>query len=485
MIYSKFILLFLFVFTTIGVQAQLKLPSIFTSNMVLQRDAPVSIWGTAGKGDNIEIQCSWQDELISVKAGKDGKWKTKLTTTNSLDTQVITIKASGEVLKFENILFGEVWLCSGQSNMFQPLIGYSGQPTFGGQEAIVHSTNELLRIFSVNKEASEKPLDDFIGSQGWYVANPNTVSDFSAVAYFFGQQLQKILGCPVGLIHSSWGGTSIEPWMSKGAHKTLHKIDYDAIDFTKHRNQNPTALYNAMINPMVPYTIKGALWYQGESNRHNPLEYDELMPALVKDWRNKWESGQFPFYYVQIAPYNYDLPDAFDTISNTAYLREAQFKCLELIPNSGMAVTMDIGQERRIHPPWKKEVADRLLYQALNQTYGYSTIDFSGPVYDSLEVQDGGILLFFKHAENGFFIKDKLTGFEIAGEDKVFHSAKAKIKNYTNIYVWSDEVEKPVAVRYAWRNWVEGTLFDTNLLPASSFRTDNWELGSCERIILD
>ncbi len=463
------------IITISEIQAQLKLPSIFSSNMVLQRNAEVSIWGNAEKNELISITCSWLPNVIEVNADEDGKWKTKLSTTGSLSAQELSISTSKERIKYENILFGEVWLCSGQSNMYMPLTGYSGQPTFGGQEAIVLSKNDQLRIFSVDREVSKEPLDDFIGSKGWNEAQPNTVADFSAVAYFFGQQLQKILGCPVGLIHSSWGGSRIEPWMSLESYSKLHKIDIDTIDFNHKRNQNPTALYNAMIKPMIPYTIRGVLWYQGESNRDTPFEYIKLFPEMVKDWRSKWESGQFPFYYVQIAPYNYGNRNAFNSVENTAYLREVQLKSLNLIENSGMVVTLDIGRVGNIHPPQKKEVADRLLYQALNKTYGYETIDFSGPVYDYFEEDGKGILLYFKYAENGFYVKDELTGFEIAGEDKVFHPAKAKIKNYTNIYVWSDEVEEPVAVRYAWRNWVEGTLFDTNLLPASSFRTDNWD----------
>jgi sialate O-acetylesterase len=229
-----------------------------------------------------------------------------------------------------------------------------------------------------------------------------------------------------------------------------------------------------MINPLIPYTIKGVLWYQGESNRKEPELYKKLFPTMVKDWRTRWAIGDFPFYYVQIAPFSYGNNDAFQTVENTAFMREVQLQCLDLIPNSGIAITMDVGEENYIHPPKKKEVADRLLFNALNQTYGYKNIDNAAPIYESLAIKDQGIALLFKNAETGLYSYDTLNGFEIAGDDKVFHPANAKIMNKKNVFVSSDKVPNPVAVRYAWRNWVMGTLYDTNLLPASSFRTDTW-----------
>jgi sialate O-acetylesterase len=217
------------------------------------------------------------------------------------------------------------------------------------------------------------------------------------------------------------------------------------------------------------------LWYQGESNRKEPELYKKLFPAMVKDWRTRWGIGNFPFYYVQIAPYIYGSNNEYQTSDNSAFIREAQLECLDLIPNSGIAITMDIGDEHCIHPPKKKEVADRLLYNALNQSYGYKTVDCAGPIYDSSAIEDGGIMLKFRNAETGLYAYDKLNGFEIAGEDKVFYPAKAKIVNSKDVFVESNLVPNPVAVRYAWSNWVVGTLFDTNLLPASSFRTDKWD----------
>ena len=456
--------------------AKVSLPAIVSSNMVLQRNTTVKLWGWADSKENIAIQCSWLESPLKIKADKNGNWEVEVKTTNSKNTQSIVISDnSKDEIRLDNVLFGEVWLCSGQSNMQMPLNGYTGQPVLGSLEAIAKSNNPNIRVFFIQKHSAKTPLKDVAKYKPWEQANPDNIGEFSAVAYFFGKQLQEILDVPVGLIESNWGGSKIQSWMSTDALKGIEEFDMDTID-NKHKvNHSPTLLYNAMIDPIIQYSIKGALWYQGESNRDEPKKYTQLFPAMVKDWRSKWNLGDFPFYYVQIAPYNYKNREAFETIKNTAYLREAQLKCLELIPNSKMAVTMDIGEVGCIHPARKKEVADRLLYCALNNTYGFKNVDCSGPVYKSLEVKDGGIYLNFSEADNGIYIPNGLNGFYIAGEDKVFYPAEAKMYKRQLVFVKSKNVENPVAVRYCWQNWIEGTLFDTNLLPASSFRTDNWD----------
>jgi len=340
--------------------------------------------------------------------------------------------------------------------------------------ATTKSYNKNLRFFNVAKVASKIPLEEIQKFTGWQNSSPESAAKFSAVAYFFGQQLQEVLDCPVGLIHTSWGGSIVQAWMSKEVLGSYKKVDLEKVNLKKRAQYNPTVLYNSMIKPLIPYTIKGALWYQGESNREHPNEYKKLFPAMVKDWRTLWGIGDFPFYYVQIAPYLYGNNNAFQKNDNTAFIREAQLDCLDIIPNVGIAITMDIGDKNSIHPPKKKEVADRLLFNALNQTYGYKTIDYASPIYKSLEIKKGAIVLSFLNAENGLYAHDELLGFEIAGADKVFYPATAKIVNKKKVFVKSDKVANPIAVRYAWRNWVEGTLFDTNLLPAPSFRTDTW-----------
>lgn len=468
-----FLVLLYLLLSTPG-RAEVKLPAIVSSDMVLQRNTTVTLWGWADANEKITINASWLNGPLELKTDKAGNWKTEIRTTNDKNPQTIRITGDGSNILLENILFGEVWLCSGQSNMQQPLNGYTGQPTFGALEAISSSKNPNLRLFTVDRIGSKTPLEDVEKYTGWQAASPATVKDFSAIAYFYGQRLQQILDVPVGMIHTSWGGSSVQAWLSKEAMEDYQKVDLDGVDITKGTNHIPTALYNAMIHPLVPYTIKGALWYQGESNRGEPENYKKLFPAMVKDWRTRWGIGDFPFYYAQIAPYMYGDNEVFATSDNSAFIRETQLQCLDLIPNSGIAVTMDIGDDYCIHPPKKKEVAERLLFNALNQTYGFETIDYAGPTYASFDAQDGGLLLSFNNAETGLFAYDELHGFEIAGEDKVFYPAEATIIDRKNVLVKSDKVPSPSAVRYAWRNWIMGTLYDTNLLPASSFRTDDW-----------
>ena len=463
-------------------KAEVKLPAIVSSNMVLQRNTTVVLWGWADAKEKITIQASWLGDEVKLVTDKEGNWRAELRTTNSKAPQTITIKSKASDITLDNVLFGEVWLCSGQSNMQQPLKGYLGQPTFGSLMATAKSDNHNLRLFSVDRVGSKTPLNDVKKYTAWQQASPETVWEFSAVAYFYGQQLQEILDVPVGMIHTSWGGSKVQAWISKDVMSTYQELNLEEVDITKRTNQIPTALYNSMIHPLIPYTIKGALWYQGESNRSEPEVYKTLFPAMVKDWRIRWGIGDFPFYYVQIAPFIYGNNEAFQTVDNSAFIREAQLQCLALIPNSGMAITMDIGDDYCIHPPKKKEVADRLLFNALHQTYGYKTIDYAAPVYTSHTVNDSTIILQFKNAETGLFAYNELEGFEIAGEDKVFYSGNAKIMKRNTVVVASDEVPHPVAVRYAWRNWVKGTLYDTNLLPASSFRTDDWDDATrCEK----
>lgn len=457
-----------------AVNAEVKLPAIVSSNMVLQRNTTIQLWGWADAKEKISIEASWLKEPLNMQADQDGNWRISVKTTDSKMPQTIKITSKTSDILLEDILFGEVWLCSGQSNMEMPMRGFEGQPILESAMAIATGTNTKLRLFTVEKKGNKTPLKDVDKYRGWQAASPESVKNFSAVAYFYGQQLQQILDVPVGMIHTSWGGSRIEAWISNDVMSTFKTVNLDAVDISKNTNQIPTVLFNAMINPLIPYTIKGVLWYQGESNRNETEDYKKLFPAMVKNWRTLWNVGDFPFYYVQIAPYFYNNEDAFQEVDNSAFMREAQLQCLDLTPNSGIAITTDLGDRFSIHPPKKKEVADRLLFNALNQTYGYKAIDYASPIYESSEIKDGGMMIKFKNAENGLYSFNDLEGFEVAGADKVFYPAEAKIINRKNVLVKSEKVPNPVAVRYAWRNWIVGTLYGTNLLPASSFRTDNW-----------
>jgi sialate O-acetylesterase len=467
-----------FMFTLLymqSVKAEVKLPAIVSSNMVLQRNTTVKLWGWADANEKITITTSWSKSPMMIQANAAGDWMIDAKTTNSKEPQTITIKSKTSNIVLENVLFGEVWLCSGQSNMEMPMKGFGGQPTYGSAEAIAKSNNPNLRLFNVARISGAKtPLKDLEKKAEWKLASPENVINFSAVAYFYGSQLQEILDVPVGIIHSSWGGSSVQAWMSNEVLSPFQKVDLTDVDVKEKPNQIPTSLFNAMINPLIPYRIKGLVWYQGESNREDPAKYKKLFPAMIEDWRKRWAIGYFPIYYTQIAPHIYQGNDGILDKKNSAFQREAQLQCLDLIPKSGIAITMDLGAKDYIHPPKKKEVADRLLYNALNQTYDYKTIEYAGPIFESMEVKDGGLNLKFKNTKNGVYTYNDLEGFEIAGDDKIFYPANAKILDRKTVLVSSDKVPNPVAVRYAFDNWVVGTLYNTNLLPASSFRTDNW-----------
>lgn len=448
--------------------ADVKLPAIFCDNMVLQQNSEVNIWGTASKNATVKITTSWDKKSYSAHCGQDGRWRTKVKTLSAGGPFDITI-SDGRTLKLSNVLIGEVWVCSGQSNMEMPVKGYMNQPVIGSNEAIATSSNPEIRLFTVKKASSLRLLDDFTGK--WQPCEPENVSEFSATAYFFGLMLHNVLKVPVGLINTSWGGTRIEPWISEEGLKNFDFVKLPDKNQTGNLSpQTPTVLYNAMIGPMAGYGIKGAIWYQGESNRNEAAQYVQLLPGMVTNWRAMWGIGDFPFYYVQIAPYDYGTSGL-----SSAYLREAQLKASGAIPNIGMVSIMDIGEKACIHPANKKLGSDRLAYLALTKTYGKTGFTGLGPVLKEMIFSGPVAKLVFDNAANGLTSYGKeLSCFEIAGKDKRFFPAEAAI-NGNSVSVFSPSVNEPVAVRYAFKDFIVGDLFNTEGLPASSFRTDNWE----------
>ena len=436
-----------------GVYAEIKLPAIFGSNMVLQRNSEVSVWGTATAKSKVTVSTSWNDRSYETTADKEGNWKIKVITPEAGGPYVIKLY-DGEELMLNNVLIGEVWLCSGQSNMERSLSGHANDPILGANEAILRSNNPSIRFFTVERAKSEEPVDNFKGD--WNVCNRSTAPDFSATGYFFGNLLQEILDVPVGLISSNWGGTTIQRWIDEGAIKTFDPEDWGG---------SPSTLFNAMINPMLGFNIKGVIWYQGESNREHPEIYDEMMVNLVQNWREKWGIGNFPFYYCQIAPYEYG-----DKV-NSAYLREAQLKASKEIPNSGMVSLLDVGEENNIHPANKRAAGERLAYFALKETYGIEGISARGPEYLDMKIEGSRLELTFNERLTSF--GKELKCFEVAGKDQIFYPAKAKIRGKRVILV-SEKVAEPVAARYGFKNFVDGDLYNTLGVPASSFRTDKW-----------
>jgi len=650
---NHFIVLLSFLCCVTSITAKVQLPAIFSDNMVLQQKSTVPFWGTANPGKILKITTSWNNQTVQTTIGQDGNWKVDVPTPEYGGPFNITI-TDGTKLELRNVMIGEVWLCSGQSNMEMPLAGWGRIMNY--EKEIMEANYPDIRLLRVEKGVAFEPAKELIvKNKGWVACAPNTIAEFSSVAYFFGRNLYQDLHIPIGLIDASWGGTIAEAWTSAGslkampdfqsslatiAHKALHfkdlkaeykqdsatwqalvaqkdkgfanekavwaannldetdwktiKVpgfweesvlpDFDGVvwfrktieipanwqnktltlsldkiddgdvtyfngeeighttDYTASRvytvpahlvkagkaviavrildtgggggfygeaasiklslskdesvalagtwfykiglNLNeipaiprtwndpnqPTVLYNAMIHPIVPFTIKGAIWYQGESNAEKAYQYRELFPLMIKDWRTQWKSD-FPFYFVQLANFMPELPQPAEAA--WAELREAQLRTLHL-DNTGMAVTIDIGDAKDIHPKNKQEVGRRLALIARADTYK-ENIAYSGPVYDSYRIEGNTIRITFKQAAEGLKTKngETLKGFAIAGLDHKFHWANAVIEG-NEIVVSCKEVEHPIAVRYAWASNPVCNLYNEAGLPASPFRTDDW-----------
>ncbi len=463
---------FILLFTVAS--AQVKLPYFFSDNMVLQQQADAAIWGWAKAGSNVTVTTSWNKKKYSTTTNADGKWKLKVTTPVAGGPYEITV-SDGKPITIKNILIGEVWLCSGQSNMEMPMKGFKDQPVINSNDAVFSSSNSSIRLYTVPRSVQRLPQDTSKNSP-WKPAGPETVSNFSATAYYFGKLLYEQLHVPIGLVNISYGGSPVEAFMDEHTLQAFPDIKVPAKnDTTKLNNKVATVLYNGMLKPFLGFTIKGCIWYQGESNNDRPQQYETLFPAFVKQIRAQSEQGDFPFYYCQIAPYNYYNYAAVNAVNNnSAYLRDAQRKALAKIPNSGMAVLMDIGEEFNIHPMDKATGSKRLAYMALAKTYGKKGFAFESPDYESVNFASGIATIKFSGAPNGLSGFGKpLLQFEIAGANKIFRPAKALVNGGT-VVVSAPDVPNPVAVRYAFKDFVVGDLFSTEGFPVSSFRTDEW-----------
>jgi sialate O-acetylesterase len=459
---KKAFLLSAMLFFTFYSQAKISLPAIFSNNMVLQQKSTVPIWGWGGAEKKITLACSWNKKTYNTVAASNGSWKIMIATPTAGGPYSISI-SDGEKTTLENILIGEVWFCSGQSNMEMPMNGFSKQLVTKADELIASSDNPNIRLFTVKRNASTQLLDTISGE--WKPASPESVKDFSAVGYLYGRLLEQDQKVPVGIINSSWGGTPIEAWMT--AESMDEKIK-NAVARQALKN-NASTLYNGMINPVAGYGIKGFLWYQGEANGRNAGQYAKLLETMVETWRAKWNNHDLAFYYVQIAPFD----RKGDSSNAGARVREAQLHASLAIPHSGMVAITDIGAQTIVHPPEKFSVAQRLYQVARSKNYGYAKEEWSGPVYKSMHVVNDTVQVYFDHAANGLAAPDGLHQFEIAGADKIFYPAEAVITAY-GVAAWSKTVKKPVALRYAFKNWVVGDLFNKEGLAAPSFRTDNW-----------
>ncbi|CAA9444455.1 MAG: Sialic acid-specific 9-O-acetylesterase [uncultured Phycisphaerae bacterium] len=481
-------------------RADVKLAGVFTEHMVLQQGIPAPVWGTAAPNEQVTVTVAGQTAQATADAA--GKWVAKVPPLKAGGPHELVAKGANEV-KVADVMVGEVWIASGQSNMEWAVA--SGSAT---DQEKASANYPAVRMFTVQKSVTGKPAADVAtpNNAGWVVCTPQSVNAFSAVGYFFAKELHKSLNVPVGIIHTSWGGTPAESWARPDAlaadpelkpildrwaqalaaypqqvdawRQAADQADAQGLPVPgapQDPRSNPWragGLYNAMIAPLVPYGIKGAIWYQGESNASRAYQYRKLLPAMIKTWRDAWGQGEFPFLIVQLA--NFTPPPAEPGDSDWAELREAQAMTAKQ-PNNGLAVAIDIGDAADIHPRNKEDVGKRLAYVALNRTYGKSDVVPSGPEYESMAVESDKVRLKFKHAA-GLAAKGggAVKGFAVAGEDKKWHWADATIDG-ESVVVRSDKVARPVAVRYAWAHNPPTNLYNAAGLPAAPFRTDDWK----------
>lgn len=468
------LLVLVFFGPSLTAQNKLRLPSLVSDNMVIQQSTLIEIWGWAEKNKNVAISASWDHAVQSTPSDEKGRWKTTLNTPPAGGPYSIKISCNKESITLKNVLVGEVWLASGQSNMEMPVKGYASEPINDNNELILHSKNPNIRMFTVKRNSSPQAVDDCEGA--WKESGPENTPDFSAVAYVFAQKLNRVLDLPVGIIHSSWGGTPVEAWIQKEAMESAVTVQEKNtfryhLAVNKREQDAPSQLFNGMIHPLLNYTIKGVIWYQGESNRNHPKVYQNTFPLMIQNWRELWFNPKMPFYYVQIAPYG-----GYTGEVNSALLRETQLKTMDLLDHVGMAVTLDIGEHQSIHPAEKIKVGERLSYWALAKDYKVEGIQFSGPVYKSHKIDGDKILISFDYVPRGLTTYGKLLNdFEIAGAEGIYQPATAKILKNGTLEVFSEKVKDPKEVRYGWKNFFVGNLFNTFGLPASSFRTDNQE----------
>ena len=473
----RFIYLFVFLLSFSSI-AQIELSNLFSDNMVLQQESHVNIWGKAKKNQELIIYTSWSGKIIRTIVKDDGSWEVKIKTPSAGGPYNIQVTCDGETKTINNVLIGEVWLASGQSNMEMTLSGNNREPVNGSLDAIANSNNTKIRFFNVKEKVSEERIDDIEGE--WLEANFKNTPNFSAVAYSFAKYLNQVLDIPFGIINSPKDGSVAEAWISPDVLKkitTNKELSY----YAKQPHNNPSVLFNGMINAIIPFTIKGVIWYQGEGNSGRYQNYMKLMNGLIKNWRDEWGLGDFPFYFVQLAP-NGSLGQGNGT--SQAFLREAQLRTMLSVENTGMAVTLDIGSTITNHPPEKLLIGKRLAYWALAKNYGFNGLPHSGPVYESMKVKNNKVYVNFKFAKNGVTSYGKpLSGFEIAGEDKIFYSADASIdphwsagwENRSVLTLSNKNVPNPLYIRYGWKNYIEGALYNVEGLPASSFRSYDFD----------
>ncbi|MDB9741729.1 sialate O-acetylesterase [Akkermansiaceae bacterium] len=462
--------------------AELEFASVFGDHMVIQQETEAALWGKAKPNEKLSVKVGWSNETFQLKSNAEGNWKILIPTPKTKSkSHTITLQSGLQKKTLKDVLLGEVWICGGQSNMQWKMRGF-GVNHFAEELKKAHLPH--IRLAQVERQLALDEQERVPCS--WRPCTKNSALSFSVVGYFFGKELHEELNVPIGLVSANWGGSSAESWISEKAlepfphynkvlltHAEVERSTGISTSDKKIGNLNQKSsslLYNGMLKPIIPMAFKGVIWYQGESNVEEPIHYRTLFPALIEDWRTQWGRGDFPFYYVQIAPFKYKQS------THAALLREAQLTALRE-PNTGIAITMDIGDASNIHPKEKKPVASRLARLALSRTYGKDYIDDASPLFSRFEKKAHTMVIHFDHAKSGLQSRngEELSCFIIAGVDQRFVEAKATIVGDT-VVVHSSEVSNPIAVRFGWGNADKPNLENKEGLPASSFRTDSWPI---------
>lgn len=453
------------------------LPDMLKGDIILQQQADAALWGKAAPSSRVKIETSWDGRTYEAVAGADSLWSVKVATPEAGYTPYsVTFSCGDEEVVLDNVLIGDVWFCGGQSNMEMPLKGMFGCYVEGAEEAIAMSgRNRGLRYVTVKRHKAGSSDKSYFTEGTWHASSPATAADVSATAFFFGEALNDALDIPIGLVCCSWSGSFLEDWMDSSLFAEYPDQKVFGAEFTK----APTNYYYGMLEPASNYTVKGMIWYQGESNVGSP-DYAERLAAAVELWKNRFGLDRMPFYIVELAPYLYN--NGYE--DKCPYLREQQFKASRMIPDAGMVSTYDLAYDYEtvmIHPARKKEVGRRLAYMALSKAYGYGN-PAEGPVFKSMSVEGNDVIVRFDNAENGFRVAGPLKGFELAGKDRVFHAADAEVVMKFGrgpdggfmVRVSSGSVPEPVAVRYCFRDFLVGNLYNVEGWPAVPFRSDNW-----------
>lgn len=461
-----------------GINAKVVLPEIMSSNAVLQQNTDARLWGWTKPGNDVTVTTSWNGKEYKVSSDKKtGRWEVMVATPEaSFTPYTITLDDGDGVETLDNILIGEVWFCSGQSNMEMPLRGFGIQPIEGAAQTIAYSGKYPgIRMASVPKRSAYTPQEKVEGK--WKESNPENAGEFSALAYHFAQSLSDLLNVPIGIINCSYGGASVEGFMPKWKLDTYEGYDMDAEEKNSDINEweRIGVMYNAMLKPVQPYTVKGFLWNQGESNVGRHKEYPQHQKDMVDIWREEWGLGELPFYFVELPGWKYGDPDG----DEAAKFRECQHKAAEITPNSGIVCTTDLVypyEVEDIHARKKKEIGERLAFMAADRTYGMKGVPSEYPAFKEVDFQGDKAIVSFMNPWSGLNPNMDLPGFEVAGEDKVFYPAKAEEDwNTYKVTVSSDKVKDIKSVRYCFKNFAIGQLKNMMGLPLIPFRTDDWE----------